>query len=83
VRQALQERELLRRAAVFTKMQREQLLQRSLGSAGCRLLAAVGVGASLEQLSEALGLGADQLAACFATDLHRANLSVIWERLGI
>jgi adenylosuccinate lyase len=28
-------------------------------------------------------LGADQLAACFATDLHRANLSVIWERLGI
>ena len=28
-------------------------------------------------------LGADQLAACFATDLHRANLSVIWARLGI
>jgi adenylosuccinate lyase len=28
-------------------------------------------------------LDADQLAACFATDLHRANLSVIWERLGI
>ncbi len=28
-------------------------------------------------------LGADQLAACFATDLHRVNLDVIWERLGI
>jgi len=40
----------------------EQLMQRRLGSAGCRLLAAVGVGASLEQLSEALGLGAEQLA---------------------
>lgn len=40
----------------------EQLMQRRIGSAGCRLLAAVGVGASLEQLSEALGLGAEQLA---------------------
>ncbi len=28
-------------------------------------------------------LNAEQLAACFATDLHRANLDVIWERLGI
>lgn len=28
-------------------------------------------------------LGPDQLEACFATDLHRANLAVIWERLGI
>jgi adenylosuccinate lyase len=28
-------------------------------------------------------LSADQLAACFATDLHQANLDVIWERLGI
>lgn len=25
----------------------------------------------------------EQLDACFATDLHRANLDVIWERLGI
>jgi adenylosuccinate lyase len=25
----------------------------------------------------------EQLAACFATDLHRANLGVIWQRLGI
>ncbi|MEX1318006.1 MAG: adenylosuccinate lyase, partial [Synechococcaceae cyanobacterium] len=24
-----------------------------------------------------------QLATCFATDLHQANLGVIWERLGI
>ena len=28
-------------------------------------------------------LGPEQLGACFATDLHRANLDVIWERLGI
>ena len=28
-------------------------------------------------------LGPDQLDACFATDLHRAHLDVIWERLGI
>jgi len=28
-------------------------------------------------------LSGEQLAACFATDLHRANLGVIWERLGI
>jgi adenylosuccinate lyase len=28
-------------------------------------------------------LNAEQLAACFATDLHLANLGVIWERLGI
>ncbi len=49
------------RAAPGTSRQ-EHLMQRRLGSAGCRLLAAVGVGASLEQLSEALGLGAEQLA---------------------
>jgi adenylosuccinate lyase len=24
-----------------------------------------------------------QLADCFSTDLHQANLSVIWERLSI
>jgi adenylosuccinate lyase len=28
-------------------------------------------------------LGPEQLDACFATDLHRANLDVIWQRLGI
>jgi adenylosuccinate lyase len=28
-------------------------------------------------------LSAEQLAACFATDLHQAHLGVIWERLGI
>jgi adenylosuccinate lyase len=28
-------------------------------------------------------LSAEQLAECFATDLHRANLDVIWSRLGI
>jgi adenylosuccinate lyase len=28
-------------------------------------------------------LSAEQLAACFATDLHLANLDVIWQRLGI
>ena len=28
-------------------------------------------------------LSADDLNDCFATDLHRANLGVIWERLGI
>ncbi len=28
-------------------------------------------------------LSPEQLEACFATDLHRANLQVIWERLGI
>ncbi|MEB3321383.1 MAG: adenylosuccinate lyase, partial [Synechococcaceae cyanobacterium] len=28
-------------------------------------------------------LSAHQLADCFSTDLHRANLAVIWERLGI
>jgi adenylosuccinate lyase len=28
-------------------------------------------------------LSADTLAGCFSTDLHRANLGVIWERLGI
>ena len=28
-------------------------------------------------------LSADQLAECFSTDLHQANLDVIWERLGI
>jgi len=30
-----------------------------------------------------LRLPAEALAACFATDLHRANLDVIWQRLGI
>ena len=28
-------------------------------------------------------LSAEQLAECFATDLHRANLELIWQRLGI
>ena len=28
-------------------------------------------------------LSADQLAECFSTELHQANLGVIWERLGI
>ena len=28
-------------------------------------------------------LSAEQLAECFSTDLHQANLGVIWERLGI
>ena len=28
-------------------------------------------------------LSPEQLAACFSTDLHQANLGVIWERLGI
>jgi len=28
-------------------------------------------------------LSAEALAECFATDLHRANLDVIWQRLGI
>ena len=28
-------------------------------------------------------LSADQLAECFSTELHQANLDVIWERLGI
>jgi adenylosuccinate lyase len=28
-------------------------------------------------------LSAEQLAECFATDLHTANLEVIWQRLGI
>jgi len=28
-------------------------------------------------------LSAEQLASCFSTELHQANLSVIWERLGI
>jgi adenylosuccinate lyase len=28
-------------------------------------------------------LSPEQLAACFATDLHLANLDVIWQRLGI
>jgi len=28
-------------------------------------------------------LNALQLAECFSTDLHQANLAVIWERLGI
>ena len=28
-------------------------------------------------------LSPEQLADCFATDLHQANLTVIWERLGI
>ena len=28
-------------------------------------------------------LSPEQLADCFSTDLHQANLGVIWERLGI
>jgi adenylosuccinate lyase len=28
-------------------------------------------------------LSADQLTACFSTELHRANLEVIWQRLGL
>ena len=28
-------------------------------------------------------LSADALAECFSTELHQANLGVIWERLGI
>ena len=40
--------------------------------------------AALEADPEVTGrLEADQLAACFATDVHQANLGVIWERLGI
>jgi adenylosuccinate lyase len=40
--------------------------------------------ANLEADPELSGqLSAEQLAACFATDLHQANLAVIWERLGI
>ena len=40
--------------------------------------------ANLEADAEVTGrLSPEQLAACFATDLHQANLSVIWERLGI
>ncbi len=40
--------------------------------------------ANLEADPEVGGqLSAEQLAACFATDLHQANLAVIWERLGI
>ena len=40
--------------------------------------------ANLQADPEVTGrLSPDQLDACFATDLHRANLGVIWERLGI
>ncbi len=40
--------------------------------------------ANLEGDAEVTGrLPAAQLADCFATDLHRANLDVIWQRLGI
>ena len=28
-------------------------------------------------------LSADHIAECFSTELHKANLGVIWERLGI
>jgi adenylosuccinate lyase len=28
-------------------------------------------------------LNPEQLAECFSTDLHQANLDVIWQRLGI
>jgi adenylosuccinate lyase len=28
-------------------------------------------------------LSLEQLAQCFSTDLHQANLGVIWQRLGI
>jgi len=40
--------------------------------------------ANLEADPEVSGrLSAEQLADCFATDLHQASLGVIWERLGI
>ena len=40
--------------------------------------------ANLEADSEVTSrLSPQQLAACFATDLHQANLEVIWQRLGI
>lgn len=40
--------------------------------------------ANLEADAEVVArLSAEQLAACFATELHQANLAVIWERLGI
>ena len=28
-------------------------------------------------------LNADQLAECFSTQLHQANLGVVWDRLGL
>jgi adenylosuccinate lyase len=40
--------------------------------------------ANLEADGEVRGkLSAEQLADCFSTDLHQANLGVIWQRLGI
>lgn len=40
--------------------------------------------ANLEADADVTGrLSPEQLAACFSTDLHQANLAVIWERLGI
>ena len=40
--------------------------------------------ANLEADGEVTGrLSAEQLAECFSTDLHQANLGVIWQRLGI
>jgi adenylosuccinate lyase len=40
--------------------------------------------AALEADPEVTGrLTAEQLEDCFSTDLHQANLDVIWERLGI
>ena len=40
--------------------------------------------ANLENDAEvSLRLPAEQLAECFSTDLHRAHLDVIWQRLGI
>jgi adenylosuccinate lyase len=40
--------------------------------------------ANLEADADVTGrLSPDQLADCFSTDLHQANLAVIWQRLGI
>ncbi|MDP4948440.1 MAG: adenylosuccinate lyase, partial [Cyanobium sp. MAG_102] len=40
--------------------------------------------ANLEADGEVTGkLSPEQLAECFSTDLHQANLGVIWQRLGI
>jgi adenylosuccinate lyase len=39
---------------------------------------------NLEADGEVTGkLSPEQLAECFSTDLHQANLGVIWQRLGI
>ena len=40
--------------------------------------------ANLEGDADVTGrLSTDQIADCFATDVHQANLSVIWDRLAI